>query len=131
MKVVIADDTLKSQMQAYLTLRTRHSCEIAEDRETVIRLVHEYQPDVIIISLKFDSKNDSNGEWEHLVEELKQTKTSPKLIGISNGDDEALEAKAREIGLQVIMHRPVQRRKLLEIIADKGNQNSSKEENGK
>ena len=131
MKVVIADDTLKSQMQAYLTLRTRHSCEIAEDRETVIRLVHEYQPDVIIISLKFDSKNDSNGEWEHLVEELKQTKTSLKLIGISNGDDEVLEAKAREIGLQVIMHRPVQRRKLLEIIADKGNQNSSKEENGK
>ncbi len=126
MKVVIADDTLKSQMQTYLALRTRHSCEIAEDRETVIRLVHEYEPDVIILALKFDTRNDSNGEWEHLVEELKQIKTAPTLIGISNGENQQLEEKAKEIGLKTIIYRPIQRRKLLEIIAESGEGETNK-----
>ena len=121
MKIVIADDALKSQMQAYLALRLHHNCEIAEDRDKAIHLVQEYQPDMMLLALRFNAADDTNGEWEHLVQQLLEKDGSLKLFGISDGNDERLEARARELGFLNIIQRPLQRRQLLEMISDESN----------
>ena len=121
MKIVIADDALKSQMHAYLALRLHHNCEIAEDREKAIYLVQEYQPDMMLLALRFNAEDDSNGEWEHLVKQILDTNASLKLFGISDGNDEGLEARARELGFLNIIQRPLQRRQLLEMITTESN----------
>lgn len=121
MKIVIADDALKSQMQAYLALRLHHNCEIAEDRDKAIHLVQEYQPDMMLLALRFNAEDDTNGEWEHLVKQILDTNASLKLFGISDGNDEGLEARARELGFLNIIQRPLQRRQLLEMITNESN----------
>jgi AmiR/NasT family two-component response regulator len=113
MKVVIADDVLKSQMQAYLALHRRHQCEIAEDRQTVVTLAKEFKPDVILLAMGFDC-HSQNGDWEDLVQELRQIAPGCRLVAISDFDLD--KSVAQQLGVTGVLRRPLRQQKLLELI---------------
>ncbi len=113
MRIVIADDVLKSQMQAYLALHRRHHCEIAEDRQTVVTLAREFRPDIILLAMGFDS-HAQNGDWGDLVRELKQIAPNCRLIAISDTDIEG--DAARMLGVSGVLRRPLRQQRLLALI---------------
>ncbi|MBC7187374.1 MAG: response regulator transcription factor [Calditrichaeota bacterium] len=115
MRIIIADDVLKSQMQAYLALHRRHECEIAEDRQRVVTLAREFNPDVILLASGFDSHTE-NGDWADLVQELKQIAPKCRVIAITDVDWEGGESAARALGVAGILRRPLRQQKLLDLI---------------
>ncbi|MDZ7337803.1 MAG: hypothetical protein ONB30_04615 [candidate division KSB1 bacterium] len=118
MRVVIADDVLKSQMQAYLALHRRHHCEIAEDRQTVVTLAREFSPDVILLAVGFDS-HTHNGDWGDLVQELRQIAPRCRVIAIDDNKTDSGETPLEALGVSAVLRRPLRQQKLLELI-DRG-----------
>lgn len=117
MRVVIADDVLKSQMQAYLALHRRHECEIAEDRQTVMTLAREFSPDVILLAVGFDS-HSQNGDWGELVRELRQIAPRCRVIAIADNRTDVADSDAQSLGVSGVLRRPLRQQKLLELITD-------------
>ncbi len=115
MRVVIADDVLKSQMQAYLALHRRHVCEIAEDRQRVMTLAGEFVPEVILLAVGFDS-HGQNGDWGELVRELRQIAPHCRVIAIADVDTDPRASDAQALGVCAVLKRPLRQQKLLELI---------------
>ncbi len=116
MKIVIYNDELRSGMQMYLALSSRHDVRVALDVDDLFATLDQAAADLTILDLVSPDTPDEGVDGIDIAHKIQARHPQVKLVGVYDQGDQNLVKKARANGIAELIARPIKNRDLLGLI---------------
>ena len=116
MKIVIYNDELRSGMQMYLALSSRHDVRVAQDAEDLFSLLDQAAADMTILDLASAESREPQANGLEIAQKIQTKHPQTKLVGIYDQGNQKLADQAREKGIAELITRPIKNRELLGLV---------------
>ena len=121
--LVVEDDKVTQKIIADILKSAGYEVFTASNAATAVKLNREHEPDLITLDIEL-TKDSPDDSWDGLavaawLRRINQDKTKPCIVVVSGHRDPAkLLEQAASFGVYTVLSKPVERKKLLDAVAE-------------